>query len=151
MNVCIHITLARQTWQSNASPASPTPNKAKNIRQITFRPGNWRLTHSQQTFGDERYYCGKYMFNSTKKKSCSHGPKYEAIFQTRFTKSCKSLSSPLQIMICTQTSGNASLHQSKSCLLYTSDAADDLLCVDLGGRRLSVFHFQRFHDSWVRS
>ena len=22
------------------------------------------------------------------------------------------------------------------CLLYTSDAADDLLCVDLGGRRL---------------
>ena len=24
----------------------------------------------------------------------------------------------------------------KSCLLYTSDAADDLLCVDLGGRRI---------------
>src|SRR5450756_3136959 len=24
---------------------------------------------------------------------------------------------------------------SVSCLLYTSDAADDLLCVDLGGRR----------------
>src|SRR5680860_1835020 len=23
-----------------------------------------------------------------------------------------------------------------SCLLYTSDAADDLLCVDLGGRRI---------------
>ena len=23
-----------------------------------------------------------------------------------------------------------------SCLLYTSDAADDLLCVDLGGRRM---------------
>ena len=22
------------------------------------------------------------------------------------------------------------------CLLYTSDAADDLLCVDIGGRRL---------------
>ena len=22
------------------------------------------------------------------------------------------------------------------CLLYTSDAADDLLCVDLGGRRI---------------
>ena len=32
-----------------------------------------------------------------------------------------------------------SLHPSKtiySCLLYTSDAADDLLCVDLGGRRI---------------
>src|SRR5450756_2985493 len=25
---------------------------------------------------------------------------------------------------------------SESCLLYTSDAADDLLCVDLGGRRI---------------
>src|SRR5450756_2368789 len=24
----------------------------------------------------------------------------------------------------------------KYCLLYTSDAADDLLCVDLGGRRI---------------
>ena len=26
--------------------------------------------------------------------------------------------------------------QSKTCLLYTSDAADDLLCVDPGGRRI---------------
>ena len=26
--------------------------------------------------------------------------------------------------------------QSQTCLLYTSDAADDLLCVDLGGRRI---------------
>ena len=26
--------------------------------------------------------------------------------------------------------------QSNGCLLYTSDAADDLLCVDLGGRRI---------------
>ena len=26
--------------------------------------------------------------------------------------------------------------QSGACLLYTSDAADDLLCVDLGGRRI---------------
>ena len=26
--------------------------------------------------------------------------------------------------------------QMKTCLLYTSDAADDLLCVDLGGRRI---------------
>src|SRR5680860_110421 len=26
--------------------------------------------------------------------------------------------------------------QSCTCLLYTSDAADDLLCVDLGGRRI---------------
>ena len=27
-------------------------------------------------------------------------------------------------------------HPDVVCLLYTSDAADDLLCVDLGGRRL---------------
>ena len=27
-------------------------------------------------------------------------------------------------------------HNFKPCLLYTSDAADDLLCVDLGGRRI---------------
>src|SRR5450756_2713748 len=26
--------------------------------------------------------------------------------------------------------------QWRTCLLYTSDAADDLLCVDLGGRRI---------------
>src|SRR5659263_198455 len=27
-------------------------------------------------------------------------------------------------------------HRTNTCLLYTSDAADDLLCVDLGGRRI---------------
>src|SRR5450756_1960207 len=26
----------------------------------------------------------------------------------------------------------------RACLLYTSDAADDLLCVDLGGRRIII-------------
>ena len=28
------------------------------------------------------------------------------------------------------------IHHTRGCLLYTSDAADDLLCVDLGGRRI---------------
>src|SRR5450756_3081310 len=28
------------------------------------------------------------------------------------------------------------MNDSNACLLYTSDAADDLLCVDLGGRRI---------------
>ena len=32
-----------------------------------------------------------------------------------------------------KTSNNSVL---ANCLLYTSDAADDLLCVDLGGRRI---------------
>ena len=31
---------------------------------------------------------------------------------------------------------NGSVRMLNSCLLYTSDAADDLLCVDLGGRRI---------------
>ena len=30
----------------------------------------------------------------------------------------------------------ALLTNTQYCLLYTSDAADDLLCVDLGGRRI---------------
>src|SRR5450756_2027321 len=32
--------------------------------------------------------------------------------------------------------GLAPMAESNLCLLYTSDAADDLLCVDLGGRRI---------------
>src|SRR5450756_312339 len=35
------------------------------------------------------------------------------------------------------TRGKAATSASRpTCLLYTSDAADDLLCVDLGGRRI---------------
>ena len=35
------------------------------------------------------------------------------------------------------TTPNATLNDLyQDCLLYTSDAADDLLCVDLGGRRI---------------
>ena len=30
----------------------------------------------------------------------------------------------------------AMVEAADACLLYTSDAADDLLCVDLGGRRI---------------
>ena len=33
-------------------------------------------------------------------------------------------------------SGMSHIVWSLTCLLYTSDAADDLLCVDLGGRRI---------------
>ena len=32
--------------------------------------------------------------------------------------------------------GSKSRFLQNTCLLYTSDAADDLLCVDLGGRRI---------------
>src|SRR5450756_2347133 len=34
---------------------------------------------------------------------------------------------------CTSKEGKTHIH---NCLLYTSDAADDLPCVDLGGRRI---------------
>ncbi|GAB5803529.1 hypothetical protein JMUB7527_28660 [Staphylococcus aureus] len=33
-------------------------------------------------------------------------------------------------------SGLSFLVSSETCLLYTSDAADDMQCVDLGGRRI---------------
>ena len=32
------------------------------------------------------------------------------------------------------------------CLLYTSDAADDLLCVDLGGRRIIKKKKRQIHQ-----
>src|SRR5665213_4182321 len=36
----------------------------------------------------------------------------------------------------TDINGYFRFTQATFCLLYTSDAADDLLCVDLGGRRI---------------
>ena len=43
------------------------------------------------------------------------------------------------------------LIENKACLLYTSDAADDLLCVDLGGRRITTkkkhHHTQHRHHT----
>eukprot|EP00657_Telonema_sp_P-1_P005411 TRINITY_DN22745_c0_g1_i1.p1 TRINITY_DN22745_c0_g1~~TRINITY_DN22745_c0_g1_i1.p1 ORF type:complete len:131 (+),score=37.76 TRINITY_DN22745_c0_g1_i1:62-454(+) len=46
-------------------------------------------------------------------------------------------STDLRITACASTGLECVLVMSNnSCLLYTSDAADDLLCVDLGGRRI---------------
>src|SRR5659263_783193 len=42
-------------------------------------------------------------------------------------------SNRIQIEYCSEYK---KIHRYKLCLLYTSDAADDLLCVDLGGRRI---------------
>ena len=42
-----------------------------------------------------------------------------------------------KVDVCPQTTAHTCGYQSVyPCLLYTSDAADDLLCVDLGGRRI---------------
>ena len=38
-----------------------------------------------------------------------------------------------------------------NCLLYTSDAADDLLCVDLGGRRIIKKKKQRTHTHGLKA
>ena len=38
--------------------------------------------------------------------------------------------------MCQQRSVGTFVDRPDCCLLYTSDAADDLLCVDLGGRRI---------------
>src|SRR5450756_1746237 len=49
------------------------------------------------------------------------------------------LSAPGNAGVAAQSMKNAAdlaLAEFKNCLLYTSDAADDLLCVDLGGRRI---------------
>ena len=41
----------------------------------------------------------------------------------------------------------------QACLLYTSDAADDLLCVDLGGRRIITkkytLHIHYEHENHI--
>ena len=42
----------------------------------------------------------------------------------------------LNLAACHCTAANFSSRCVGDCLLYTSDAADDLLCVDLGGRRI---------------
>ena len=39
-------------------------------------------------------------------------------------------------MLVRESQAEGVLEQTQDCLLYTSDAADDLLCVDLGGRRI---------------
>ena len=36
----------------------------------------------------------------------------------------------------TEVSGSTFTPNYRTCLLYTSDAADDMQCVDLGGRRI---------------
>ena len=50
-------------------------------------------------------------------------------------KNCKKNPEIMFAIIMTESGGDEKA-QSYCCLLYTSDAADDLLCVGLGGRRI---------------
>ena len=50
---------------------------------------------------------------------------------------CPSLAAGSRSTLTQRNSGcSSAMVPPKPCLLYTSDAADDLLCVDLGGRRI---------------
>ena len=45
----------------------------------------------------------------------------------------------------------SSMERIGSCLLYTSDAAEDLLCVDIGGRRIikkKIKKIKKIHDKY---
>ena len=59
-------------------------------------------------------------------------PAFRAVFIARFISILSlgllGVAIPVQIQMMT--------HSTWHCLLYTSDAADDLLCVDLGRRRI---------------
>src|SRR5450756_748498 len=52
-------------------------------------------------------------------------------FKVPFVCGCRDLGEALR-----RIAEGAAMIRTKGCLLYTSDAADDLLCVDLGGRRI---------------
>ena len=52
------------------------------------------------------------------------------------TDSILRLSSPKDVLQYGNGPTSHELPHGYTCLLYTSDAADDLLCVDLGGRRI---------------
>ena len=60
----------------------------------------------------------------------------EDIYITRNGKVVAKLSNPYQDRVDVAKSLFGVLPNDMTCLLYTSDAADDLLCVDLGGRRI---------------
>ena len=47
---------------------------------------------------------------------------------------------------CTALTGHLMNQDNNSCLLYTSDAADDLFRVDLGGRRIIKKNFFQAED-----
>ena len=61
----------------------------------------------------------------------------------------------LKIVCLDKTLFNQGLHEeidlTKTCLLYTSDAADDLLCVDLGGRRIIKKKNRTIHNKRTKS
>src|SRR5450756_2254290 len=56
-------------------------------------------------------------------------------FLPRFPQSLVGLPA-IERQVSTHRSGCPFFARPRCCLLYTSDAADDLLCVDLGGRRI---------------
>ena len=56
--------------------------------------------------------------------------------QPAVKKQCQNAQIPLPVWSIHRLQQGNALIQGQICLLYTSDAADDLLCVDLGGRHI---------------
>src|SRR5665213_4555716 len=63
-------------------------------------------------------------------------PSVGAMVLQRFNRSIARLRSLDESPLLMKCSAIALVDSKYPCLLYTSDAADDLLCVDLGGRRI---------------
>src|SRR5450756_2888543 len=70
------------------------------------------------------------------KKRYYQGQKYISQIEDFATDIMKSLFKSTWADVRLVSGTHANLATFKGCLLYTSDAADDLLCVDLGGRRI---------------
>src|SRR5450756_3126880 len=94
------------------------------------------LRASPTTFGPNRlgYQGGVLVYRDHRNASA---PCLSRILQGSMTlPTCLLILWPFSSSTSSSTMQRLNAGLSLSCLLYTSDAADDLLCVDLGGRRI---------------
>src|SRR5680860_1887980 len=92
----------------------------------------WALSSGEERFLDAEESTGSFPVPPTLRR---HDTEAAQCWQGNTITIAFLLESGTQIQITTSTE-QARSGPHGSCLLYTSDAADDLLCVDLGGRRI---------------
>src|SRR5450756_253022 len=95
-----------------------------------------RLFRGEASVGEILEDVGGTQANVSKHLAILHG---SALVDRRkdSTRTVYSIADPTLLKICSIVcEGVEREARAKACLLYTSDAADDLLCVDLGGRRI---------------
>src|SRR5450756_3109373 len=92
------------------------------IRQLSVESGSMRMSSSSVKIGLANLPEGRGESTKWSISPCLH-PKVSS-FDNRF------------LILRMERRGSRSPGCQAPCLLYTSDAADDLLCVDLGGRRI---------------